>query len=30
MLNKDQKEKFIVLQEEAKNPKKSKAKKNLN
>lgn len=30
MLNKDQKEKYTVLQEEAKNPKKSKAKKKSN
>ncbi len=30
MLNKDQKEKYIVLQEEAKNPKKSKSKKKSN
>jgi len=30
LLNKDQKEKYIVLQEEAKNPKKSKSKKKSN
>ena len=30
MLNKDQKEKYTVLQEEAKNPKKSKSKKKSN
>ncbi len=30
LLNKDQKEKFIALNEEAKNPKKSKAKKKSN
>ena len=30
LLNKDQKEKFIILNEEAKNPKKSKSKKKSN